>query len=77
MWFVDRNFVGDNSFKSGPGAYDHQDYKNKQSWNKGKVPFGSGSMFDNGQFFNPNAKKGVRSIPTINETNPGPGQYNF
>jgi hypothetical protein len=33
-------------------------------------------MLENGQFINANSIKGVRNIPTINENNPGPGQYN-
>ena len=33
-------------------------------------------MLENGQFINMNSIKGVRNIPTLNEGNPGPGQYN-
>ena len=28
-WFVNQNFVGDQPFKSGPGAYKYEDYKSK------------------------------------------------
>ena len=44
-WFVNKNFTGDQPYKSGPGAYELQQYAPKQSWNIGKVPFGSNSMF--------------------------------
>ena len=74
-WFVNKDFSGGNGYKSGPGAYDLASYKDKQSWNKGKVPFGSNSMLENGQFFNAASIKGVRNIPTNHQTNPGPGQY--
>ena len=72
-WFVNREYTGSNAFKSGPGAYDIASYNAKQSWNKGKVPFGSNSMLENGQFFNASSIKGVRSIPTNHQANPGPG----
>ena len=65
--------MGHAPFKSGPGAYKIETYQPKQSWNKGKIPFGSGSMLENGQFINANTIKGVRNIPVQNEANPGPG----
>ena len=74
-WFLNKEFTGGNAYKSGPGAYDYASYKEKQSWNKGNVAFGSNSMLENGQFFNVASIKGVRSIPTNHQANPGPGQY--
>lgn len=74
-WFVNKNFVGENSFKSGPGAYNIQDYQPKQTWNKGAVPFGSNSMLENGSVFTLDGSKGMRNIPTVNSQNPGPGHY--
>jgi hypothetical protein len=64
-WFLNKEFRGEQAYKSGPGAYELAAYQPKQSWNKGKVPFGSNSMLENGQFFNAASVKGVRSIPTI------------
>ena len=64
-----------NSKNAGPGAYNHQDYKNKQNFNTGQVPFGSVSMLENGSVFTLMQPKGVRHLPTTNAANPGPGQY--
>lgn len=50
-WFQSRDFTADVPFKSGPGAYRFEDYKPKQSWNKGQVPFGSNAMLENGTIF--------------------------
>ena len=72
-WFVDKEFVGKDGYKSGPGAYNFHEYQPKQSWNKGSVPFGSKSNLENGSMFTFETRRGVRCMPTINSGNPGPG----
>ena len=76
-WFINKEFKGENSYKSGPGAYNFHEYEKKQSWNKGSVPFGSSSMLEDGTMLTADAMKGVRNIPTHLAGNPGPGSYSI